>query len=111
MSVDTIALSADIIALSADTIALSVDTIIFPCYLLLRRRFICSVSHRYLQNAIAQVYNTTNDTGYSASRWVRYSFDLSFTGLTHRSWKNEPQRHREASALGGLRDLFAQRLR
>ncbi|MEH2398675.1 hypothetical protein [Nostoc sp.] len=25
-----------------------------------------SVSHRYLQNAIAQIYNTTNDTGYHA---------------------------------------------
>ncbi|MEH2245320.1 hypothetical protein [Nostoc sp.] len=60
--------------MSADTIALQVDVIIFPCTFFYGDDSSRSVSHRYLQNAIAQVYNTINNTGYSGSRLGEVQF-------------------------------------
>ncbi|WP_375511217.1 hypothetical protein [uncultured Nostoc sp.] len=66
LSAETIALLLETIALLLETIALSADAIICRCYLILRDGSSMSVRHCYLQNAIAQVDNTTNGTGYHA---------------------------------------------
>ena len=63
LSVDTMALSVDTMALSVETMALSGDTIISLATFFYGDGLFRSVRHRYLQNAIAQVDNTTNGTG------------------------------------------------
>ena len=64
--VDAMALSVKTIALLVDTIALSVDTIISLANFFYGDGSSRSLRHCYLQNAIAQVDNTTNGTGYHA---------------------------------------------
>ncbi|BBD64347.1 hypothetical protein NIES4072_19900 [Nostoc commune NIES-4072] len=61
--VETITLLGKTIALSGDTIALLVDTIISLATFFYGDGLFGSVRHRYLQNAIAQLDNTTNGTG------------------------------------------------